>query len=417
MQETGYLDTVRRRKSDRRALLKLAALGGGIAALGRATTRAEAASGGTFLLGRPNDAEKDSTTLNSGAADTLVIKNRSTSATGIKVERTGTGVRAEGAVEGVRGVGSTGVGGYADKPAGIGVAGSADGAPLIGRGVYGRSGARSGSEPGNVGVHGFADSGVGVMGEGGGGTGVRGYSHQWSTGSAPLGVGVQGVGTVAGVLAQGFTGGVALRAQAPSGGTAIDAAGLVKVAGHIDATGTITGQGGEIGILAKSGNRGVALKAIAPSEGTAIEALGPVTVDGPLDAGSLSGDGSDVTNLDATNVSTGRLDVLRLPLQVARRDGFNVFTRINDFQSTTRFRGRVIAAAAAVVTVPAGRDRVEVTLATGVTVGTASVILLTPLGSTDGALYHAERVSSSSFRIVLSGPAPADLRFSYAVFN
>lgn len=248
-------------------------------------------------------------------------------------------------------------------------------------------------------------------------TGVQGFSHQTDLSTAPTGVGVHGVGRAVGVLAQAADSGIALKAIAPSGGTAIDAAGLVRVAGHIDAAGTITGRGGQIGILAQSDEGGTALKAVAPEDGTAIEATGPVMVNGPATAATFSGSGAGLTGLDADEITTGTLAPERLPAAAARREAFNFFRNINVFQSTTRFMGRIVASSAGVAEIESGQDHVDVTLPAAVGLSAASAILLTPQESVGSLTYHARRLSSSQFRIGLSDEAPRTIRFGYAVFN
>lgn len=414
----------RRHARTRRNLLKAAAAGGALAAALRASGTAGAASGDTFRIGRLNDAGADQTVLtaNKGGAASLVVNNTSPAGVGIRAEnKGGYGLWGVGLNAGVRGIGGQ-----------AGIIGEAN--PTSGIGIVGRRGFRSGTLPTNTGVLGYAGFGTGVIGEGGGATGIRGFAGQYDGSSAPVGTGVQGVGTT-GVLAQATGSGTGLRAVSSSSGRAIDAtgpvrvvgpvaitgtasvAGTLSVAGHINASGTITGEGGTIGVVAKSGTGGTGLKAIAPTDGLAIEAVGDVRMDGDVDVlGVLSGDGSGLKALAASRL-VGTVHPDRLPLATARRDKSNSFSKVQEFGDIVRFGNRMISSVAGRATIASGETSVDVELPSNVTVGTGSLVIATPQENPHGNGVFARPIAARRIRISIPSPAPEDLAFGYLVLN
>lgn len=414
-------------QSDRRTFLKYAAIGGGGAALVAATRGGEADSGDNFILGDFNDADNDQTSLvaSVGADAAFDVENTAGSGIGIRgINDGGYGIWGEGQDAGVRGIGDT-----------IGVLGQAR--DNTGVGVVGRRGDRSASLPTNTGVLGFASFGTGVVGEGGGATGIRGFSGQYNGTSGPVGVGVQGTGTNIGVQGIGLVGvegrangsGTAVRAIASTSGKAIDATGAVNVAGPINAIGTITGTGFSVGVVAKSATGGTSLKALAPTDGLAMEAVGDVSVDGDVTVsgdipvggdvrvkGAISGNGSGLSALKATAL-TGTVHPDRISGAFARRDRFNIFGRNNQFLGSVRMEGRITMNAAKRAIVKDGDDHVDVTLDDKIVMGPDTIVIVTPQEDPHGLTFFARVLTSKTFRIALSGPAPEDIVFGYLVLN
>jgi hypothetical protein len=419
-------------RSTRRALLGLAMISGGAVAARAALPRqAEAAPGDPLVLGSNNDSGTSQTALTArqdGSA-TLVVTNTSTFGTGIRGNGgQGYGVWGSGDQAGVRGFGSA-----------VGLLGEANSTGIA---VLGRRGTRSGNLPTNTGVLGFAAYGTGVIGEGGGATGVRGFAWQHNGTSAPIGVGVQGVGTV-GVLAQSSGSGIGLKAV---GGRAIEASGAVVIDGpttvngntivngtttlngvagiggvlnvnsHINSAGTITGYGGKIGVVARAGPGGIALKAIGPAGGTAIQAGGDVHVLGDLTVGgAIQGKGTGLTAVPASSL-TGVVAPDRIPLAFARRDRGNSFGKVTEFRDTARFNARIAAAGAGRATLEAGKTFVDVDLPEGI-LSSASVVIATPQESLHGTGFYAKPTGTNRIRISMESAPAEDIVFGYAVLN
>lgn len=420
------------KRSDRRAFLRYAAIGGGAAALA-AVSQAEADSGDEFRLGEFNDADNDQTTLvaSVGADAALDVENMAGSGIGIRgINDGGYGVWGEGQDAGVRGIGDT-----------VGVLGQAR--DSTGIGIMGRRGDRSSSLPTNTGILGFAAFGTGLVGEGGGATGIRGFSGQYNGTSGPIGVGIQGIGTNLGVQGIGPIGvegratgsGTAVRAIAASTGKAIDATGTINVVGAINAIGTITGTGSSVGVVARSATGGTSLRAFAPADGVAIEAVGnavvggDATVSGDLSVsgdlpvggnlrvkGTLSGNGSGLAALKATAL-TGTVHPDRISGAFARRDRFNIFGRNNQFRGTVKMESRIQLNAANRATVKDGKTSVDVTVNAKIVMGPTTVVIVTPQEDPHGLTFFARVLTSRTFRIGLSGPAPTDITFGYLVLN
>jgi hypothetical protein len=190
--------------------------------------------------------------------------------------------------------------------------------------------------------------------------GVRGYSDAVGDDVASNGVGVLGVGTSVGVLAQGRTG-------------------------------------------------ATALKAVAPAAGRAIDAIGRVTLNGP----------SEVLNsLNVTgNLVVGGAIGGTFPAGLARRDQSNTFTRQNTMRRRLRLRGGLSSRSAGRIRLAKDAKTVDVNLPVGVTIGPKAAILVTPIGVPFVGSFFVARIGPRTFRIRALEPAPRSVLLSWAVFN
>lgn len=148
----------------------------------------------------------------------------------------------------------------------------------------------------------------------------------WGTDSTGAG---GGGGTVTSVTAGvGLTGGTITS----SGTLAIDAAVVPRLASDNTYTGTQsiqTGAAGSVGLAVQGAiSQSAALQEWRNSSGTPIAS---VSAAGAMSAASFSGSGAGVTNLNASNVTTGTLPDARLSSNVARLDQAQLFTGAHTF--------------------------------------------------------------------------------------
>ncbi len=133
-----------------------------------------------------------------------------------------------------------------------------------------------------------------------------------ASGTDRLRIGVEGNGTLNGDLDV-------------QGGDVKNTTGGLNLSSFGNQNVTITANAGGQVIL-DSGNGTVQLGA-----GDSLNVPGGLAVGGTLNASGFSGNGSGLTNLNATNITSGTLAAARLPSNVALRDAVNNFTTTNTF--------------------------------------------------------------------------------------
>jgi len=177
------------------------------------------------------------------------------------------------------------------------------------------------------------------------------------------------------------------------------------------------------GVKAQSAT-GKALEVVGPasisgaaSVGAGLTVAGNGTFNGGLSAATLSGDGSGITNLDASDIAAGTLSNARLSTDVALKSSFS-----NSFNGTVRalaFGGPGVNAPAFTssgqVRVEKNRKRVTVS---NIAATRSTKVVAMPLGPLGSGVYitHIER-GSGKFDIVLSGATKDSAYVAYLIFR
>ena len=200
-----------------------------------------------------------------------------------------------------------------------------------------------------------------------------------------------------------------LKADVEVGGDA-SVTGDVIAGGRVSLTGGISVGGNAI----MKQNASIAGRATLTGD---LSVGGEATVTGDVAvSGRISGNGSGIASLNARAL-TGTIPPDRISGAFARRDKFNIFGKNQQFQGAVRFNGRLSANAAGRATVPVGEDHIEVTLPSGVTAGSASLVIATPQSDLKGATFFAKVFTGTSIRIVLSQNAADPVTFGWLVLN
>ena len=465
------------RKTDRKSYLKglLAGLIGATA-ISKLKDLPEANAANTYLklgdIETNNDAGSSYTGMlcsTNNVKGTLYVLNTSDLGTAIRAEGgnsgidawctgvTGTGVRANGPSRGVYGHGDTGVEGSSDS--GIGVAGYADATSGTPRGVLGTTESimSYNYDPAMAGVHGVAKTSVGVLGEAvetsGTTTGVRGKSYSAS------GYGVHGQNTTSGTgvcgESQGSNGaGVSGVSSGPSGagvlGFNADGRGVVGVSttGY-GVLGSVLGTGiGVLGSASASGGipivaQGSSLQAANLQEwqNNAGKALSVVDKDGKLGVGtstpaaSIHGE-TGLSNPAIKGRNTGTGDGIRgessggygligttAASSKAGIYGYGSGSAVGvRAKSASGFAlyvvGKNYFKSAKKGTIPSGVSQYEVTVPSGVAIGSGAMIFVTLMSNPGGvSVKWVKRLSDTQFRIYLTGATSSKVAFGYFIVN